>query len=36
MTLADKLRDAVELARLKMRRSYANINVKDLFVKLDI
>ena len=36
MTLADKLRDAVELARLKIPRSYANINVKDLFVKLDI
>ena len=36
MILAEKLLDTVDLARLKMRRSYANVNVKDLFDKLDV
>ena len=34
MILAEKLLDTVDLARLKMRRSYANVNV--LFDKLDV
>ena len=36
MILAEKLRGTVDLARLKIWRSHANVNVKDLFDKLDV